>query len=331
MIDHATIPAAQEGISTLKIAVIILIIAALALFPFVITNRFYISMANEMLIYGLLAMSLDVLLGYTGLLSFMHNAYLGISPYVVGIVLIHISPTSLWLACLAGVVFTTLIALPVGWVQVRTGGLAFALLTLAFGMMFHTIVWKWYGLTGGDDGLMGMPNPTITLFGWEIGNSGDPTVIYLFTLCIVTLCFILTRRIIHSPFGAVLEAIRENEERAAFVGINVRRYKLFGWMLACMLAGVAGALFILYKGYIGPTTMSAFAGAGVLMMVLLGGMGTLWGPLVGAAIFIYIQDYISTMTEHWETYLGVVVILLVLFLPTGFVGLGAYFKRLRKE
>jgi branched-chain amino acid transport system permease protein len=331
MIDHATIPAAQEGISTLKIAVIILIIAALAVFPFVITNRFYISMANEMLIYGLLAMSLDVLLGYTGLLSFMHNAYLGISAYVVGLVLIHISPNSLWLACLAGVVFTTLVALPVGWVQVRTGGLAFALLTLAFGMMFHTIVWKWYGLTGGDDGLMGMPNPTITLFGWEIGNSGDPTVIYLFTLCIVTLCFILTRHIIHSPFGAVLEAIRENEERAAFVGINVRRYKLFGWMLACMLAGVAGALFILYKGYIGPTTMSAFAGAGVLMMVLLGGMGTLWGPLVGAAIFIYIQDYISTMTEHWETYLGVVVILLVLFMPTGFVGLGAYFKRLRKE
>jgi branched-chain amino acid transport system permease protein len=331
MVDHATIPDAQEGISALKIAVIILIFAALAVFPFVITNRFYISLVNEMLIYGLLAMSLDVLLGYTGLLSFMHNAYLGISAYVVGLVLIHISPTSLWLACLAGVVFTTLIALPVGWVQVRTGGLAFALLTLAFGMMFHTIVWKWYGLTGGDDGLMGMPNPTITLFGWEIGNSGDPTVIYLFTLCIVTLCFILTRRIIHSPFGAVLEAIRENEERAAFVGINVRRYKLFGWMLACMLAGVAGALFILYKGYIGPTTMSAFAGAGVLMMVLLGGMGTLWGPLVGAAIFIYIQDYISTMSEHWEIYLGIVVILLVLFMPTGFVGLGAYFKRLRKE
>ena len=331
MVDHVTIPDAKEGISALKMAVIILIFAALAVFPFVITNRFYISLVNEMLIYGLLAMSLDVLLGYTGLLSFMHNAYLGISAYVVGLVLIHISPTSLWLACLAGVVFTTLIALPVGWVQVRTGGLAFALLTLAFGMMFHTIVWKWYGLTGGDDGLMGMPNPTITLFGWEIGNSGDPTVIYLFTLCIVTLCFILTRRIIHSPFGAVLEAIRENEERAAFVGINVRRYKLFGWMLACMLAGVAGALFILYKGYIGPTTMSAFAGAGVLMMVLLGGMGTLWGPLVGAAIFIYIQDYISTMSEHWEIYLGIVVILLVLFMPTGFVGLGAYFKRLRKE
>ena len=102
------------------------------------------------------------------------------------------------------------------------------------------------------------------------------------------------------------------------------------YLLACTLAGVAGALFILYKGYIGPTTMSAFAGAGVLMMVLLGGMGTLWGPLVGAAIFIYIQDYISTMSEHWEIYLGIVVVFLVLFMPTGFVGLGGYLKRLRR-
>ena len=331
MNDTAEIPGTKDVISPVKILCIVMIIAALALFPFVITNRFYISLLNEMLIYGLLAMSLDVLLGYTGLLSFMHNAYLGISAYVVGLFLIHISPSSLWLACLAGVGFTSLVALPVGWVQVRTGGLAFALLTLAFGMMFHTIVWKWYSLTGGDDGLMGMPNPDITLFGLSVGNTGDPSVMYLFTLVVVTICFLLTRRIIRSPFGAVLEAIRENEERAAFIGINVRRYKLLGWLLACMLAGIAGALFILCKGYIGPTTMSAFAGAGVLMMVLLGGMKTLWGPLIGAAIFIYIQDYISTMTEHWEIYLGLVVILLVLFLPTGFVGLGGYVKQLRKD
>lgn len=330
MSDTDKLPDAADGVSILKLALLVLVIAALALFPFVVSNRFYISMLNEMLIYGLLAMSLDVLLGYTGLLSFMHNAYLGISAYVVGLFLIHISPTSLWLACLAGVIFTALVALPVGWVQVRTGGLAFALLTLAFGMMFHTIVWKWYSLTGGDDGLMGMPNPEITLLGWRIGESTDPTTMYLFTLVIVSSCFILTRRIIRSPFGAVLEAIRENEERAAFIGLNVRRYKLLGWMLACILAGIAGALFILYKGYIGPTTMSAFAGAGVLMMVLLGGLGSLWGPIVGAAIFIYIQDYISTMTESWEIYLGLVVIFMVLFMPAGFVGLGSYFGRLRK-
>ncbi len=330
MIDSTTIPGEQKAASRAKIIVPAAIFIAIAILPFVLKNRFYLSLINEMMIFGLLAMSLDVLLGYTGLLSFMHNAYLGIGAYIVGLFLIHVSPTSLWLACLVGVIATSLIALPVGWVQVRTGGLAFALLTLAFGMMFFTIVWKWYSLTGGDDGLMGVPSPEVHLFGWHLGNTGDPAVMYLLTLFMVSSCYVLTRRIINSPFGAVLEAIRENEERASFVGINVRKYKLYGWMLACILAGISGALFILYKGYIGPTTMSAFAGAGILMMVLLGGMGTLWGPLVGSAIFIYIQDYISTMTEHWEIYLGLVVIFLVLFMPKGFVGLGHYLKRLRK-
>ena len=190
MDKHLTIPDKQPGFSLPTFVVIMIIIAGLAVFPFVITNRFYISLINEMLIYGLLAMSLDVLLGFTGLLSFMHNAYLGISAYAVGLFLIHVSPSSLWLACLTGVFFTALVALPVGWVQVRTGGLAFALLTLAFGMMFHTIVWKWYGLTGGDDGLMDMPNPAISIFGWEIGHSGDPTAMYLLTLVVVTICYL---------------------------------------------------------------------------------------------------------------------------------------------
>ena len=142
----------------------LVVVACLVLFPFVAANRFYISLVNEMLIYGLLAISLDVLLGYTGLLSFMHNAYLGIGAYVVGLFLIHVSPSSIWLAGLVGILVTMLLALPVGWVQVRTGGLAFALLTLAFGMMFYTIVWKWYSVTGGDDGLMGVPQPDI--FAW---------------------------------------------------------------------------------------------------------------------------------------------------------------------
>lgn len=320
----------RHGSTAVKLLALGIVAVCLVLFPFLIQNRFYISLVNQMLIYGLLAMSLDVLLGYTGLLSFMHNAYLGIGAYLVGLLLIHVAPASLWFPLFAGVLGTMIIAFPVGWVQVRTGGLAFALLTLAFGMMFFTVAWKWYGLTGGDDGLMGVPHPDISLFGMVLGNTGNPVAMYLFSLTVVLVCFLLTWRIVHSPFGAVLEAIRENEERAAFVGINVRRYKLLGWMLACCLAGLSGGLFILYRGYIGPSTLHAFAGAGVLMMVLLGGMGTLWGPFVGAAIFIFMQDYISTMTEHWEMYLGLMVVLLVLFMPTGFVGLGQYLKRRRK-
>lgn len=299
----------------------LILVALLAVFPFVVSNRFYIRLLNEMFIYGLLAMSLDVLLGFTGLLSFMHTSYLGIAAYIAGLVLKHGPQKSLWLALLVGVLATQVIAVPVGWVQVRTGGLPFALLTLAFGMMYFTVVWKWYGVTGGDDGLMGIPQPDLSLFGWVLGNSGNPVLTYLFTLFIVVICFLVTYRIIRSPFGAVLESIRENEERAAFIGINVHRYKLLGWTLACLLASVAGVLFILYKGYIGPTTMDPFAGAAVLMMVLLGGMGSLWGAFIGAGLFIFMQDYISTMTEHWEIFVGLIVVLLVIFLPRGFAGL----------
>ncbi|MCK4825682.1 branched-chain amino acid ABC transporter permease [bacterium] len=314
-----------------KFAGLLVLLVALTVLPFILPNLFYTRLINEMLIYALLAMSLDVLFGYTGMLSFMHNAYLGIGAYIVGLFLIHVAPSSLWLAFLVGIIATSLIALPVGWIQVRTGGIAFALLTLAFGMMFFTVAWKWYSLTGGDDCLMGVPLPDITIGGWMLGNLGNSTVMYLFTLAIVIICFLLTWRIMHSPFGAVLEAIRENTERASFVGINVRKFKLLGWMLACTLASVSGALFILFKGYIGPETMGAFAGGAVLMMVLLGGHGSLWGPTIGAAIFIFMQDYISTLTEHWEIFMGLVVVLLVLFMPRGIVGLFDYVIRLGKE
>ena len=306
-------------------------IAVVAFLPFVLPNKFYVRLVNEIMIYGLLAMALDVLLGYTGLLSFMHNAYLGIGAYATGLLLMHVFPQSLWLAILGGVVITCLISLPVGWVQVRTGGLAFALLSLAFGMMFFTVAWKWYDLTGGDDGLMGVPQPDITFLGFKIASTSNSTAVYLFTLVIVLICFALTWRIMHSPLGAALEAIRENEERASFVGINVRLYKLFGWMLACGLAGVAGSLYILYRGYTGPGTMDAFAGAQVLMMVLLGGMRSLWGAMIGAAIFIFMQDYISTMTEHWEFFVGLVVVLLVLFMPQGVAGLAKLGHRVRDK
>lgn len=300
----------------------LLLLLILIILPFVMPNLFYMRLATEILIYGLLAMSLDVLLGYTGLLSFMHAAYMGIGAYTVGIFLkyANLSP-SLWLTLVLGVGVVMLIALPIGWLQVRTGGFAFALLTIAFGMMYYTVVWKARNITGGDDGLIRIPRPKIVLGGWELGDIGDPTVIYFFTLFVVLICFFITRRIIRSPFGAVLESIRENEERAAFIGFNVRRFKLQGWMLACSLAGVCGVLFTYLKGSVSPTVMDPSAGGAVLMMTLLGGMGSLWGPFIGAGLFIFGQDYISTLTEHWMIFMGLGVMLLVLFMPKGIAGL----------
>ena len=297
------------------------ILILLFLVPWILSNRFYLRLATEILIYGLLAMSLDVLLGYTGLLSFMHAVYMGIAAYTVGLYLKYVDPAaSIWLLMFLGVGATVLIAFPIGWLQVRTGGFAFALLTIAFGMMLYTIVWKARNLTGGDDGLIGIPSPKVNLSSLVLADCKDPISVYFITLIVVILCFYLTRRIMRSPFGAVLESIRENEERASFVGIHVHRYKLWGWMLACALAGVSGVLLTIMKCSVSPTVMDPGAGGSVLMMALLGGLGTLWGPFLGAGVFIFAQDYLSTMTEHWMIFLGLFLIVLVLFIPKGIAG-----------
>jgi branched-chain amino acid transport system permease protein len=255
----------------------------------------------------------------------MHAGYMGIAAYTVGLYLKFVDPSaSLWLVMALGIAVTAVIAFPIGWLQVRTGGFAFALLSIAFGMMYYTVVWKARNVTGGDDGLMGLRIPKVTLGPWALGSASDPTTMYLLTLVVVLVCFLITWRIIHSPFGAVLESIRENEERAAFIGINAHRYKLGGWMLACSLAGVSGVLLTLLKAFVSPTIMDANAGGGVLMMTLLGGVGTLWGPFIGAGVFILVHDYVSAFTEHWMIFLGGIVVLLVLFMPKGVAGLKDY-------
>ncbi|MCE5333716.1 MAG: branched-chain amino acid ABC transporter permease [Desulfobacteraceae bacterium] len=299
-----------------------LVLLALVLLPFVLGNKFYLRLVTEIIIYGLLAMSLDVLLGFTGLLSFMHAAYMGIGAYTVAVFLSYVDPgASIWVTFPLGIAVTVVLAFAAGWLQVRTGGFAFALLTVAFGMMYYTLVWKARSITCGDDGLCGLPKPDISLGPIVLGNMNDSLTAYFFTLAVVAVCFFVTRRIMHSPFGAVLESIRENTERASFIGINVRNYKLMGWMLACTLAGISGVLFTYMKGSVSPTLMDARAGGIVLMMTLLGGMGTLWGAFIGAAAYIFLQDFISAMTENWMVFLGLAVILLTLFMPKGLADL----------
>ncbi len=308
--------------NTWSCAIQVLVLICFLLLPLITQNPFYLRIATEMLIYGLLAMSLDVLLGFIGLISFMHATYMGIGAYTVAIFLTHVDPGApLWLTFFLGVSVTLLLAFLVGWLQVRTGGFAFALLTVAFGMMFFTIVWKMRSITNGDDGMFGLARPDIAIGPLVLGSMNNYVTAYLFTFCVIVACFVLTRRIMRSPFGSVLESIRENPERASFIGIDVRKYKLLGWLLACGLAGVAGVLFTYLKGSVSPSMMDATAGGVVLMMTLLGGAGTLWGAFIGAAVFIVLQDLISTITENWMVFLGLSVVLLVLFLPKGLVDL----------
>lgn len=320
----------SRGASTgpaVRLAGFLLIVAVLAAFPFVSDNRFTLSLVTEMMVFGLVAMSFDLLVGYTGLVPFGHCAYFGLGAYVVGLSCSQFSAHSFWLLLLLGAVVPAVVAVPFGWLMVRLGGIAFALLNMAFSMMFYTFFWKWRSVTGGDDGLPIVQRPDLYIGGWSLGNVDDFQVMYFVALSVALLCFILLRRVIRSPFGAALRAIRSNEERASFIGFNVHRTKLVSFVLACTLAGIAGSLYGLHRGHIVPGLLHWSQSGEVLVMALLGGIGTLWGPFLGAAVFIFAKDYISTMTEHWMVFLGLLLILIVRFMPQGLAGLRQYFHR----
>jgi branched-chain amino acid transport system permease protein len=310
---------------------LLLLLFLLILFPFAINNRFYVALIADMLTFGLMAMSVDILIGYTGLVPFGHAAYFGLGAYALGLFSVYISSSSIWLLLLVGILVPSIIAIPFGWLQVRLGGIAFALLSMAFSMMFYTFFWKWRNVTGGDDGLPLLELPDIGIGNFVLGSVDNFTVMYFFVLCIVLILFLIVWRVIHSPFGFVLLAIRENEERASFVGINVRRFKLLAFILAGAVAGTAGCLHALHRIHLVPDLLHWSTSGEALIMALLGGVGTLWGPFLGSAVFIFAKDYVSTVTEHWMIFIGLLVILIVYFMPRGLVGLGKYLRRSKEE
>lgn len=292
---------------------------ALALFPLVSPGAFYTSFATEVLIFGLWAMSLDLLLGYTGLVSFGHAGPFGVGAYAGALLMIHLAP-HLALGLIGGTAVAAASAIVVGYLSVRLPGIAFSMLTLAFAQMFYTIAFKWRSVTGGDDGLRGMPQPALQLGPLTLDTS-DRAHLYWLTLVLLLVALLLLRRLVRSPFGAVLEAIRENEERARFIGYDTQRYKWMAYIISGTLAGLAGTLFALLKGFIAPNVLHWSFSGQVLMMAILGGTGTLFGPLLGAALYVVAQELLSTYTEHWMLFLGALFVVVVLFAPGGLAGL----------
>jgi branched-chain amino acid transport system permease protein len=302
----------------------VLVILAL---PFVAPNRFWVTLATEIMILAVWALSLNLLVGYTGLVSFGHAAYFGLGAYGAALAMIHVAP-NIFLGVLAGTLLAGLAALMVGYFSVRLPGIAFSMLTLAFAQAFFTVAFKWRELTGGDDGLRGMPRPTVELgiFTWD---AADRTHLYWLAAITLGLTLILVWRIVGSPYGAVLVAIRENEERARFIGYNTRLYKFGAFVIAGLLAGFAGTLFVLLKGFISPSAMHWAESGRVLMMAILGGTGTLFGPVAGALVYMTAQELISGYTQHWMLYLGGLFVLLVLFAPGGLASLVGRIGRFR--
>ena len=290
-----------------------------------LASRFYTFLANDVIIWALFATSLNLLVGYTGLVSFGHAAYFGIGAYTTGILMKKLGVPFL-LAFPAAGVFAGVCALVFGFFCVRLTRIYFAMLTLAFAQIVWAICFKWNEVTGGEQGMPEIPYPS---FDWVdrvatilpfVGGYRTSDYYYFTSLILVGGCLWLLRRIVHSPFGRMLTTIRENAERAEFIGVNVRRYELAAFVLAGGFAGLAGGIFGIFNRGVFPDFAYWTKSSEVLIMTLLGGMGTFYGPAVGALVLLWLNQQIVSYTEYWPLVLGVILVLLLFVFPGGIVG-----------
>jgi len=271
----------------------------------------YKGLASQMLVFAIFAMGYDIAFGYTGLLSFGHAAFFGLGAYSTGLSLIHLSiPAPL--AILIGVIISSMIAFPIGYLSIRRRGIYFAMVTLAFAQMLYFIAFKWRSLTGGDDGLHGVPRPPIGPI-----NLSSEVALYYFILFFFILSVILGIRIINSPFGKTLECLRENEQRARSIGYNPTRFKLISFVISAFFAGLAGGLYALLQNFVPLFSLSLDTSGDIVLMTLIGGMGTLYGPIMGAMALIFLKDLLSTYTNIWPLFLGLLFVVSVMTFRKG--------------
>lgn len=277
---------------------------------------YYTGLMTEALILGIFAVSLDLLLGHTGLPSLGHSAYFGVSAYATAIVSLRLQQSS-WVCALAGIAASLIIAAIYGLLALRTSGVYFMMITLALAQVLWGIAFGWRQLTGGDDGLPGVPRPDL---GLPISLSSGLSF-YYFVLVFFALAVAALWTIVSSPFGRALVGIRESERRMEVLGYNVWLHKYVAFVLAGLFAGLAGALFVYYTGFVSPAYLSIVFSAMALIMVILGGAGTLLGPALGSATIVTLENVISAYTQRWLLVLGLIYVAVTLFAPGGLVGL----------
>ncbi len=276
--------------------------------------RIYPVLAVDILVWGLFATAFDIMLGYTGLLSFGQAALFGGGAYAAGL-LAQRAGVPFPLNALAGGLAAGLLALPLMALAIRRRGIYFAMITLAFGQMVFYVINEWRSLTGGENGIQGIPRQAIG--GLNISSS---MVYYYAAFPLIVLGLLLCWRIIRSPFGRVLLAIRENDVRTQTLGYAVNRYKLLAVVLSCALSGLAGGIWVVSHGFVALDAVHWTTSGQVVIMVLLGGMGTRLGPLVGAALVLVLRDFLSTWTDAWGVITGVIFIVVILVFRQGIVG-----------
>jgi len=284
-------------------------------------SRFWTFVATDVAILALFAVSLNLLLGYTGLVSFGHAAYFAIGAYTCGL-LMKKAAVPFVVAWPAAGVLAALFALVFGFFCVRLTKIYFAMLTLAFAQIVWAICFKWNDVTGGEQGMPEIPYPDL---GWMgalpyFGRFRTSDHFYVLVVALVAACLLVLRRIVDSPFGRILTTIRENPERAAFIGVNVRRFELAAFVIAGAFAGLSGALFGIFNRGVFPDFAYWPKSSEALIMTLLGGMGHFWGPAVGALVLLVLNQQITSYTEYWPLVLGTILIVLLFVFPGGIVG-----------
>jgi branched-chain amino acid transport system permease protein len=279
----------------------------------------YTELASRVLVLGLAAMALNFLLGFTGVLSFGHAAYFGLGAYGAAMVIRYIVPSTA-LAILAGTVVATLAAAAIGALIRKLRGVYFAMVTIAFGQVFYFIVFRWNDVTGGDDGLTGWNRHPLDLGFMQLDIQHDDKLFYYFVLALFALAVAVLATLLRSPLGRSLTAIRENERRARFLGIPVELHVWLSFVISGAFAGLAGTLYALLNNFVDPRSLHWTLSGNFVIMAVLGGMRSFWGPLIGAAIFVMLQDFVSSRTENWMSIIGLFFVLVVSFFPRGVLG-----------
>jgi branched-chain amino acid transport system permease protein len=294
----------------------VLLLAAPFWLPFV---GGYVELGERVIVLGLAAMSVNFLLGYTGVLSFGHAAYFGLGAYGAGMTIRYLVPSTS-AGLVIGTLVGTLAGALIGPLIIRLRGVYFAMVTIAFGQVFYFIAFRWNAVTGGDDGLLGWTRLPLNFGFTTIDILHNPRAFYYFILVVFAIAAGLMGWILHSPFGRTLIAIRENERRARFLGIPVDRHIWLSWVISCCFVSVAGALYALLNNFVDPRALYWTQSGDFVIMAVLGGMRSFWGPLIGAAIFVLLQDYLSSQTQNWMSFVGLFFVLVVLFFPRGILG-----------
>ncbi len=287
----------------------IAVLALLFLLPAVLP-RFYVYLISLIFVYGLLATSLNIVLGYGGVFQFHHCVFYGLGGYATALIMTR-SGMPFAVSFLAGGVFAAILSLLMGVITVRLSKLYFGMLQISLGSLVWAIVYRWYSFTGGDDGIHGIELPEFI---------ASPKGAYYFTLVVTLLSLFVIYKVIKSPFGSVLQGIRDNPVRSGMVGINVRRHVLVALIIAGFFGGVAGSLFVVVDRTVFPDMLFWTLSLEVLIMCLIGGWFKFLGPMLGAAIVIALRTFVSGFTVYWALVYGIVMILVIFFLPDGVLG-----------